>query len=116
MPLWKAEIGSYPFSTQKTLYLFKRGSDIKEIAKARAVKESTVWEHLAKLIEHNQLQLSKVLAKDKISKILQKIRNENDRLTDIKIRIEGTSIALDEINCVLASLKGKRKKGLKTPP
>jgi len=106
----KTEIGRFPFSSQKTLYMFKKGLSVEEIAAARGIKESTVWEHLAKLVEYNQLSLFKVLPKDKISRILPKILSENDRLTDIKTRINDPSITFDEINCVLASVKCRNKK------
>jgi uncharacterized protein YpbB len=34
----KSEISGFPFSSQKTLYLFKKGLSIKEIAEARNVR------------------------------------------------------------------------------
>lgn len=104
-----AELGRFPFSSQKTLYLFKKGLCVKEIAAERCIKESTVWEHLAKLIEYNQLNVYKVLPRGKISRILPKITSENDRLVDIKNRINDTSMTFDEVNCVLASVKCKNK-------
>ncbi len=49
----KIETSRFPFSTQKTLYLFKKGINIKEIAEARNLKESTIWAHIAKLIQYD---------------------------------------------------------------
>lgn len=105
----KTEISSFLFSSQKTLHLFKKGLSMKEIAEVRSIKESTVWEHLAKLIEYNQLSLHKVLPKNKIAKILPGILSENERLTDIKARINDNSLTFNEVNCVLAYCKCKAR-------
>ena len=96
------------FSVQKTLLFFKKDLSIKDIAIKRGIKESTVWEHLANLIEHNQISVKEVLSEDKISKIIKKIYRKNDRLRDIKKRLKDDSITFDEIACVIASIKSKR--------
>lgn len=105
----KIEKSYLQYSPQKTLELFKRGLSIKEIANKRGIKESTVWDHFAKLIEHNQFSVWKILPKEKILLILPKIYTENDRLKEIKERVN-ISVTFDEINCVLASVKCKNKK------
>jgi len=105
--LKKSKISNYPFSSQKTLQLFKSGLSIKEIAEIRNIKESTVLEHLAKLIEYNQLSVWKVLPKEKIIKTLTLIKNKNDRLKDIKEKLNDPSISFNDINCVLAHFKKK---------
>lgn len=104
----KAELSEFPFSSQKTLHLLKKGLSVKEIAEARSVKEPTVWEHLAQLIEYGQLRMEKVLPKDKISLIKTKILSPEDKLKDIKARIADASVTFDEINCVMASIKNKK--------
>ncbi|MBU0894782.1 MAG: helix-turn-helix domain-containing protein [Nanoarchaeota archaeon] len=95
------------FSIQKTFYLFSKRLSIKKIAIKRDIKESTVWEHLANLIEHKQISVFNVLSKKRIFKIYSKIRNKKDKLKDIKSRIKYNSITFDEINCVLACIKSK---------
>jgi retron-type reverse transcriptase/predicted DNA-binding transcriptional regulator len=108
--LKKTETANSEFTVQKTLLLFKKGRGISEIAKARGIKESTVWAHLANLIEHNQLPLWKVLPQSKITTIILHIRAENDPLKEIKSRITNQDITFDEINCVIAHMKAKNKK------
>ena len=108
--LRKTEESNAEYTIQKTLFLFKRGLSIKEIAVNRGIKESTVWNHLSQLIEHNKLSLWKVLPKDKISQILPKIKSPNDKLKEIKDKIKDDSITFDEINCVLAFVRSKDKK------
>tara|TARA_Y100000034_G_scaffold114910_1_gene151488 strand:+ start:299 stop:1054 length:756 start_codon:yes stop_codon:yes gene_type:complete len=93
------------FSSQKTLFLFNKGLTIEEISKKRSIKESTVYNHLANLIEHNQLSITNILSKSKIIKIINKIYNKKDKLKDIRKRLGDSSITYDEINCVLASLR-----------
>jgi len=95
------------FSVQKTLFLYNKGFNIKQIAEQRNIKESTVWEHLANLINHKQLSVWKVLPKNKILTVLFKIYGKKDKLKNIKNRIKDDSINYDEINCVLASIKAK---------
>src|SRR3989344_5061995 len=97
------------FSVQKTLLYYKKGFSIKEIAVKYNIKESTVWGHLINLIEHKQLSLWGVLPRKKIYKILSKIDSYKERLRDIKKRLKDDSITYDEIACVMASIKSKRK-------
>ena len=93
------------FSVQKTLFLYSKGLSVEEISRKRGVKESTVWEHLANLIEHNQISLWRVLPRKTIFKIYSKIKSKNDLLRDIKKRIKDKSVQFNEISCVLAHIK-----------
>lgn len=104
--IYKSDI---QFSVQKTLQLLKKGLKIKEIAQKRSIKESTVWEHLARLIEYNQLSLWKILPRKKINKVLYKIHNHDEKLKEIKARIKDNNISFDEINCVLAFVKSRNR-------
>ena len=105
------------FSTQKTLFNYKKGLGIKEIALKQRIKESTVWGHLINLIEHRQLSVWQVLPREKIYKILSKIYSHKERLRDIKKRLKDDKITYDDIACVMASIKSKRrwKKNKKCP-
>jgi len=103
------------FAVQKTAQLFRKGKSILDISKERGIKESTVWAHLANLIEHNQLSLWKVLPKEKIMVIPEAIRSEKDTLKEVKKRLGDVAATYDEINCVLAELK-RRNKPLEMPP
>jgi len=98
------------FTFQKTLFLFKKGMTIPQIAEHREIKESTVWNHIAYLVEHHQLPLKSVLSKEKIKKILLNIKSPNDSLKEIKARLNDEQTAYEEINCVLANIKGKHQK------
>src|SRR3989344_5208603 len=108
--LKKIEAADYKFTTQKTLQMLKKGLSIKQIAQQRGIKESTVWSHLANLIEYNQISIWRIIPKNKIITILNNIKDENEKLKDIKERIKDESITYNEINCVLASVKYENKK------
>jgi len=105
----KVDESKLEFSTQKTLLFFLKGMSIKEISKYRNLKEDTIWTHLENLIEHKQISLNKVLSVDKIYKIITKICSKNDKLKDIKKRIKDKTITYNDIACVRASIKSKKK-------
>ena len=106
----KLEISQYQFTQQKTLFLFKKGFNIKQIANLRGLKEGTIWSHIANLVEYHQILLKDIISKNKVKRILSKIYSPNDKLKEIKERVNDDSITFDEINCVLANVKGKHKK------
>lgn len=106
----KVDESELQFTVQKTLSLYCNGFGIKEIAKRRQIKESTVWEHFVNLIEHKQVSVWQLLPKSKIYKILYRIHSKKDRLRDIKKRLKDDSITYDEVNCVLSSVRSKKRK------
>lgn len=69
-----------------------------------------MWEHFAKLIEYNQLNVFQTLPKNKVFKIIHNIKNKDDKLKEIKERLNDDKISYDEINCVLAMVKLKSKR------
>jgi len=104
------EASNLQFTYDKTLFLFKKGYSVEEIAKQRSLKKSTIWQHITFLIEYHQISLNAILQNDKIKKILRNIKSPNDELREIKERVNDDSISYNEINCVLANLKGKHKR------
>ena len=98
------------FTQQKTLYFINKGLSIKEIAEQRGLKEGTIWEHIANLAEHHQIKLSRIMQTWKVHKIKESTHNINDKLTEIKKRINEPEITFNEINCVLANSRAKQKK------
>lgn len=105
----RVEESKFEYSPLKTLHLFKKDFTFNRIAQHRNIKEATIWEHFAKLIEHNQFSIWKLLPKEKILKILPAIYDQNNKLKEIKERLKDNSITFDEINCVLAFVKSKNK-------
>ncbi|MFA6073157.1 MAG: reverse transcriptase domain-containing protein [Candidatus Woesearchaeota archaeon] len=105
----RTEHSEFEYSPQKTLQLYTKGLNIKKIAEQRKIKESTVWKHLEKLIEHNQISIWTILQKDKIITIKKCIYSEQDTLKEIKQRINNNQITFDEISCILADIKSKNK-------
>ncbi|MGV8168491.1 MAG: reverse transcriptase domain-containing protein [Candidatus Nanoarchaeia archaeon] len=103
------EQANVEFSKQKTLRLLKNGLSVKEISVNRELKESTIWQHTAKLIELHQIQLKNIVPSKKVKIILKNIKTPDDTLKEIKTRINN-NITYDEINCVLANIKSKHLK------
>lgn len=97
------------FSVQKTLFHYKNGLSIQEIALKEGIKEATVWGHLINLIEHRQLSVWQVLSYDKARMIFNRIYSHKERLRDIKKKFKKDSVTYDEIACVMASIRSKRK-------
>ena len=106
----KIENTRFEFSTQKTLQLLKKGLTVEQIARQRNIKAGTVWQHIQILVEHHQIKLRDILANDKIKIILKNIKSTNDKLKEIKDKINNKNITFDEIACVLANQKGKNTK------
>ena len=92
------------------MQLLRKGLNVNQIAKHRNIKEGTVWQHIHTLIEHHQLKLKEIIQNQKIKVIHKNNKTSNDKLKEIKERINDESISFDEIACVLANLKGKQKK------
>lgn len=101
--------GKVEFSSQKTLLLLGKGRFIEEIARERGLKVDTIWEHIIKLIEHGQLAVWSVLPKKKIVYLLQRMKNFEEPLKQIKERIYDKRITYNEIACVRAHLKMKER-------
>lgn len=93
----------------RTLYLYNKNLGVKEIEIVRDIKEATIWEHSAKLIQMKKLNVFDILSKNKVFKILSKIKTKEDKLKDIKERLNSISITYDEINCVLAMVKSSKR-------
>ncbi len=93
----------------KSFYLLKKRLSVKEIAVLRNIKEGTVWNHMAKLIQEKSLTVFDVLPRKKVFKILSKIKSEDDKLKNIKERLNSISITYNEIDCVLAMIKSSKK-------
>jgi len=94
---------------------YKKGLSIKDIAIKEEIKEATVWSHLINLIGHKQISVWQVLPYDKARKIFNKIYSHKEKLRDVKRRFKQDSVTYDEIACVMASIKSKRKWNKKRP-
>ncbi|MCF7798990.1 helix-turn-helix domain-containing protein [Candidatus Woesearchaeota archaeon] len=106
----KVDLSKIEFSQQKTLQLINKGLNVKQIAKERNIKEGTVWNHIANSVQHHQLPLKRVMETYKVRKILNAITSPENKLKEIKNRIKDDSISYNEIQVVLANVKGKHKK------
>ena len=88
-------------SEMETLQLYQQGLSIAEMAQQRNVTESTINNHLSKLIELNQpIDLTKLVADDKQQAIVKAIEKAGDiALSPIKNTL-GRDYSYDEIKLV----------------
>ncbi len=97
------------FSIQKTKLLLNKRLTITEIANVRGVKEGTVWDHIANLIEYGQVSIWNIMPKRKIAWLLRVITDSEEPLKQIRERLKSKKVTFNEMACVRAHLKMKGK-------
>lgn len=89
---------------EDTLELWKQNLSIYEIAKQRKLTPQTIYNHFAKLIQMEIVQLSDILPKDKISDLRAAFKAfKGESLGDLK-EIHGDKFSWDELKLYKASL------------
>lgn len=89
---------------EKTLDLFRKGWNPKEIADQRNVTTQTIYRHLSKLIKDEMLEVEDVLSDEKLTLLRSTFGKEiAEPLSDAKQRI-GTKVSWDELKVFHASL------------
>jgi len=94
-----------PAETKKTsLYLFRSGKSIDEIANERKLKPTTITEHLIGFITTGDIRVTEFVSQDKIPAITNAIKNATDtKLTHLK-EILGDNYSYNEIKAVVAHI------------
>lgn len=88
---------------EQTFELFQEGKTPEEIAQARQLGTSTIYSHLAKLIQQEKLELSDVLSQKRISELQDIINDfEGSSLTSLKERF-GDKVSYEELRLIQAS-------------
>ncbi|MEM8778820.1 MAG: DNA helicase RecQ, partial [Cyanobacteria bacterium P01_G01_bin.49] len=101
-----------PLPTQSnmiTLQLYQQGLSISDIAERRGLKDSTIYSHLAELIEMQQpVEIEKFISENKKNKIIQCIETIGDNsLTPLKNHL-GDYYSYNEIKLVRAWYRRKK--------
>lgn len=60
----------------QTLELYNTGRDVAEIAKARGLKESTIYNHLSFWVKEKEVKAEEILAQETLEKVRSAIENE----------------------------------------
>ena len=95
-------------TVQETRDLITNGLSIQQIAVKRNLAESTIYEHIVKLIEKDLLNVSDFVSKtayDKVAEITQNV--QSGKLAEIKA-LCGDEITYADIRMVLADLRRKK--------
>jgi ATP-dependent DNA helicase RecQ len=89
-----------------TLDLYQRGLSIAEIAVKRSMRETTIFDHLLKLIECSyEVTIDRVVSLEKSTVIEQAINTVGaERLTPIKVHL-GDDYSYEEIKIVRARMR-----------
>ena len=97
-------------SNMITLQLYQQGLTVPEIAERRNLKESTIYGHIAELIEMQQpIEIDRFISEEKKSMIIRSIQTIGDgSLTPLKNRL-GDDYSYNEIKLVRAWYRRKNK-------
>ena len=91
-------------TTEETLLLWKQNLSIQEIAKERKLTPQTIYNHFAKLIELEVVQLSEILPEDKIIQLKAAFKDfKGESLGELK-EIHGDTFSWDELRLYKASV------------
>ena len=86
--------------------LFRQGKDIDEIAAHRALRRSTIEEHLGHFIFSGEIGIHEIVSRDKLAAITRAIDENKDglALSPVKQKL-GDEYSYGEISAVLNHLK-----------
>lgn len=89
---------------EETLELWKQNLSIHDIAKQRKLTEQTIFNHFAKLIQMEVIELSDILPQDTISDLRKAFKNyKGESLSELKEQY-GDTFSWDELRLFKASL------------
>lgn len=88
---------------EQTLVMFENGKTVEEIAKLRQLTTNTIYNHLAKLIKDEKIELKQVLSEEKISELVTYFEGyQEESLTPLKEKL-GDKVTWDELKLYRAS-------------
>lgn len=103
------QVSGLPRTIQKTFELFAAGLNPHQIEIKRKLSESTVYEHIAELIEKGALKVSDFVSQSAYNKITKAIEEvPSQKLSEIKL-LCGDVISYKEIKMVIADERLKKK-------
>ena len=88
-----------------TLEIWKNNKNIAEIASERKLTKTTIYGHLVKLIEQNDIELSDVLSEEKINQLKTLFKYfKGESLSELKETV-GDKFTWEELKLYKAQLK-----------
>ena len=101
-----------PDTKKITFDLFKEGKTIGEIAAARGFAISTIEGHLGFFIRTRELDINKLVSKEKIVKISEYfLKHDLTTLSEAKVAL-GDDVSWGELKLVLAHVQAHKQTGL----
>ena len=97
-----------------TLDLFLEGKDIKEIARVRQLATGTIESHLAHFIRSGELDIHKLLPREKIRVIMDELKiAEGSSTVPVKEKL-GDDYSYGEIRAVMSYMEWMYASGINT--
>ena len=81
----------------KTLVLFEKGRAVKEIADERVLTEQTIYNHLAKLVKDEKIEIDAVLNQEKMKILKDKLGKELEVSLSEAKELVGDSVSWEEL-------------------
>ncbi len=105
MPAPRARKSDVSSTHLETLNFYQRSMSLAEIAEKRSMRESTIFDHLLKLMECGyEVKIDRIVAPEKVTIIEQAIATVGaERLTPIKVHL-GDDYSYEEIKIVRARM------------
>lgn len=99
-----------PATTDKTFELWQQRLSVTEIAEKRKLSVQTVYQHIAKLIAANKMDVTEVLSTKKMIELQKLFKESNDKtLTELKAEAS-TEITWDDLRVFKAYLQANEVK------
>lgn len=104
------EVSGLPKTIQKTLELLAAGLNPSQVEVKRKLSASTIYDHIAELIEKDVLRVFDFVSQDAFNKITKAIEEiPSMKLSEIKL-LCGDEISYEDIKMVIADKRLKKKK------
>lgn len=92
---------------EETLYWFKQGKTVKEIAELRQLSKYTVGIHLASAVEHGVLAIDQLMSQDRLNELIPQVDITGSKKENFD-KMDGVSY--EELNYVFGFLKHQQEK------
>jgi ATP-dependent DNA helicase RecQ len=99
---------------RKSFELFKQGSTVEEISKFRNLSSTTIEGHLAQFVLHGELEVTELVASEKIPMIESAIEQLGDMALSPLKQVLGYGVSYAEIKAVVAHRRRKQTKNNRT--
>lgn len=107
-------IGELPDTARQTLFLFRKGLSVEQIAKQRHLTAGTIYDHFSKLIAFDLVKVTAIISPNRVQQIRETVKRvDTTSLKPIKERLP-EEISYNEIRCVIEDEVCRQKGNMAT--